>query len=157
MTRLARLEQGRLWLRERLPLAPLHALFVALVLLTPLERLYRDYFYVLLLIPFLLLPGYRDWRRLAGSWVLRFCLAYLALLWLSTVWTPDEPGKEIVRVGRHLLSNLAFIALTAWLVGRDDRHIARLCRWIAWAALITAVVSLFLFYARHPWDKRAAI
>jgi O-antigen ligase len=154
MNRLAQIEQGRRWLRERLPLAPLHALFVAMVLLTPLERLYRDYFYVLLLVPFLVLPDRRDWRRLAGSWVLRFCLAYLIMLWLSALWTPDESGKEIVKVGRHLLSNLAFIALTAWLVGRDDRHVARLCRWIAWAALITALVSLFLFYASHPWNKR---
>jgi O-antigen ligase len=159
MTALARLAERRQRLRERLPLAQLHALFVALVLLTTYERLYRDFYYVLLLIPFLVLLDGRDWQRLAGSWALRFCLAYLGLLWLSLFWTPDVPANQFVRVGRHVLANFSFVALTAWLVGRDHRHAERLCRWIAWAALITALVSLYLFYVghavdRHPFDRR---
>ena len=156
MTRLDRLADWRRRLRDGLPLAQLHALFVALVLLLPYERLYRNFFYVLLLVPFLALADCRDWHRLSGSWVLRFCLAYLGLLWLCLLWTPEVPGGDLVRVGRHVASNLAFAALTAWLVLRDDRHVDRLCRWMAGAALVTALISLVLFYAAHPWDHRLA-
>ena len=45
MTRLDRLADWRRRLRDGLPLAPLQALFVALVLLLPYERLYRNFFY----------------------------------------------------------------------------------------------------------------
>ena len=110
MTGLARIEAARRWLRDRLPLAPGHALFVAFVLLTPYSRLHASFYYILLLVPFLLLLDGREWRALAGSWVLRCALAYLGLLWLSSFWTPDTPPKAILRIGRHVLANFSFIA-----------------------------------------------
>jgi O-antigen ligase len=156
MTGLARIEAARRWLRDRLPLAPGHALFVAFVLLTPYPRLYASFYYILLLIPFLLLLDGRDARALAGSWVLRCALAYLGLLWLSSLWTPDLSSKEILRLGRHVLANLSFIAVTAWLVGRDHGHVTRLCRTLAGAAVITALVSLWFFHIEgyHPFGWR---
>jgi O-antigen ligase len=159
MTGLARIEEARRWLRDRLPLAPGHALFLALVLLTPYARLYANFYYILLLIPFLLLLDARDGRALAGSWVLRFALAYLGLLWLSSFWTPDTPPQQILRLGRHILANFSFIAVTAWLVARDQGHVARLCRSLAGAAVITALVSLWLFHVEghqpHGWRLTA--
>ena len=124
MTGLARIEEARRRLRDRLPLAPGHALFVALVLLTPYARLYASFYYIVLLIPFLLLLDARDGRALAGSWVLRFALAYLGLLWLSAFWTPDTPPKAILRIGRHILANFSFIthfdAFTKGIVDPKD-------------------------------------
>ena len=156
MSGLARIEEARRRLGDRLPLAPGHALFVALVLLTPYARLYASFYYILLLIPFLLLLDARDGRALAGSWVLRFALAYLGLLWLSAFWTPDTPPKAILRIGRHVLANFSFIAVTAWLVARDHGHVARLCRSLAGAAVMTALVSLWLFHVEgyHPYGWR---
>src|SRR5439155_18435194 len=53
-------------------------------------------------------------------------------------------------------ANFSFIAVTAWLVARDHGHVARLCRSLAGAAVITALVSLWLFHVEgyHPYGWR---
>src|SRR5215468_1058071 len=154
--RLAIREVGRIraLLREHLALP--HAIFLALVLLTDWQRFYREFYLLVLLAPFLIALGRPDWIRLTESWVLRFCFAYLVIYGFAVWRTPGLPAREGVHFARHMLANFSFAALTAWLVWREDAHADRVCRWIAWAACLTAITSLFVFYRAHPFHERLA-
>lgn len=150
---LSRLRQE---LRNGALLPRLHAIFVGLVLLIPYQHIYSDFYYALLLIPFLIALDRQDWRSLARSWVLRFCVAYLAAFWLAALVTPELPASDLVHVGRRVLSNLAFAVLTAWLIANSCSHIERLCRWMVLATLMTALISLVIFYGAHRFGQRLA-
>jgi O-antigen ligase len=143
-------EAGRLRAHLREHLALPHAIFIALVLLTDWQWLYREFYLVVLLAPFLIVLGREDWIRLTQSWVLRFCFAYLIIYGIAVWRTPGLPAREGAHFARHLLANFSFVALTAWLVWREGAHAARVCRWIAWAACLTALASLLVFYHAHP-------
>jgi hypothetical protein len=150
----ARVAWIRKWTQDHAPIGQCQAVFVALIFATDYQNFYQHFYYFFLLAPFLLVLSLQDLSSLSGSWVLRFCLGYLASLWLGLLWTPGMDGRSLIRFGQHLLSSFAFVAMTAWLVYRDERHILRMSRWMSWSALITALVSLMIFYTGPHVDRR---
>ena len=146
----------RCLLREWFPFDWLQAIFVGLLLSLPSERALSDYYYALLFFPFLIALHRDDWGRLASSWVLRCCLLLLAVSWVATFQSAGLSGTEIAHIGRRALAAFVFAAMTAWLVDRDRGQILKLCWGLAWGAGVSAVVSLFYFHPRPPYDLRLA-
>src|SRR5215470_5782601 len=101
-------EVGRVRALLREHLAVPHAIFVALVLLTNWQWLYREFYLLVLLAPLLIALRRPDWVRLTQSWVLRFCFACLVIYGLAVWRTPGLPAMEGTHFARHLLANFSF-------------------------------------------------
>lgn len=141
MSGLQRLATLRAIARDRFPFGWLLAIFAALILVMPGPRHYRDFYYVALALPFLAVVRWQDLQPVARSWTFRLGLAYLGWMWLTLFWMSGTPGHEFYDVGRRILSALLFVAMTAWLTRHDERFAERLFHVMAWACLVTLLLS----------------
>jgi O-antigen ligase len=140
-TALERLIEFRAVTRARFPFGVLYAVFAALIVLLPDPRHYRDFYYIAIAVPFLLLVRWDELRPVWRSWTFRLCVAYLVWMWLTVFWSPHGGAEEAYDVGRRVLSAMLFIAVTAWLVQRNQTFAPRLFHALAWACLVTIGLS----------------
>lgn len=130
--------------------ALLFCLFLGSIFISDNVRLHRNFYYILILIPFAVLVRGEYFRDVVKSPVFLGCLAYLGYLWLSLFWSTQESTYVFYNEARTLGLMLSFLAVTAFYALSIEGFI-RLLGWtLAGAAGAASLVSLVVFYG--SWD-----
>jgi hypothetical protein len=145
---------SRKLLRNRYPFLACYCVFIALIVLLPYPNIYRNFFYVTLLIPLLLVLNRNDCKRLAHSRMVWTVFAYALTLSLSLIWNPPKELAQSFTLIRHILIALSFVGMTAWLMAENPHYLHKLIRWFGWVVLLMAVISLWKFYSINSLNER---
>ncbi|GAB4349079.1 MAG: hypothetical protein Kow0073_02450 [Immundisolibacter sp.] len=142
--------------RQRGPerLAPALAFVLAAFFLMPSGKALNNSYYVLVLAPALLRLRGRDWRWLAGQPLWLAAVGLLGYLTVSGLWSEGMSAGDWWHEAKALPYLLVYVAVVACVVARRPDCWERLLRVVTLAALAGTLVSVMLFYQRHPWTAR---
>jgi O-antigen ligase len=148
------LDKFRRFLRDLYPFLACYCVFIALILAVPSAAVYRNFYYVFLLVPFLLALNRDDLQQLAGSRVLWIAAIFIVALIISFLWNePRNPIRFIVAIWQATIG-FSFVAMTAWILARNSGGQDEFIRYFAWIVLALAAFSLWHFYSTHPTSAR---
>ena len=146
--------ESRKLLRNRYPFFACYCVFIALIVLLPYPNIFRNFFYVTLLIPLLLVLNRNDCKQLAHSRIIWTAFAYALTLSLSLIWNPPKELAQSFALIRHIAIALSFVGMTAWLMAENPHYLHKLIRWFGWVVLLMAGISLWKFYSINPLNGR---
>ena len=115
------------------------------------ERLYKDIFYYLVLIPFILFAGPEVFSQIKRSLVFRLCSLWLGFLVLSLLWSPHLTPREASDVVRAFVLIHLLLAITIHLSCQDPLFLRRLLVSLGAGAAVMAVIVMVRFYADHDF------
>lgn len=126
--------------------------YLAMFFLIPHDwrKLYKNTFYIIMLISFLFLINKEFLIRLKNSKLFCACCVYLLYMCCTLIWGDNIPEfQEIKKPIYKALLLLSFLTITAALAYRNESFQQNIFRCISISALIGATLSIFMFYFYH--------
>ncbi|MGO3932196.1 O-antigen ligase family protein [Rhodopseudomonas pseudopalustris] len=134
-----RLTITRRFFREKYPFAWVLAGFFVLLVFYG-KSITQNYYYLLLLVPFLLAITAAEAKQLARNGVLIALAVYFATLWFSLLWNGHTTPAWTIYYARNLLAELSFVTLIAWLLEHDRNRTELLASLSLGGSLFIALV-----------------
>jgi O-antigen ligase len=112
-------------------------------------RWHRNFYYLLIVVPFLIVARWDSLRALFKSRVLLLALLYCLYMLLSLGWAADLGSGQMLDFVRKALLVSAFLMSTVYLFAGDWNKFPLLTRYVSWTAGLTAVASIVWFGNTH--------
>ena len=128
-----------------------YCLFVLAFYIADHERLYKDAFYYLIVLPFIIFAGRDVFQHIKGSLVFRLCGFWLGYLVLSLLWSPNLAPRDAFDVVRAFVLIHLLLAITIHISCQDPHFLRRLFVALGAGSGIMAMVTIVRFYADHDF------
>lgn len=122
------------------------ALFLVGFLVIPSTRHHRDFYYFLVLLPFLLVLQRSEWRALFASHTVRLTSLLLAYMVLTLSWSAEVTADDVYDHFRHALLMLSLVLIIAQVTQLNPRWLEDVFPLFVLAAVIVTAYSTFQFY-----------
>ncbi len=132
---------------------PMLFLFLAALYLAPDTRSMRNTYYLLVLLPALVLLRREDFHLLWKNPVLRAASLLLGYLWLSCLWSENDNLGKVAKTGAQLVYLLVFLLVATRCLSSDVRR-QQLMVVVVVSAVFGALLSLWNFW--ELWERRGA-
>ncbi len=130
----------------------LYSLFIVGYFLLPMASGHRRLYYLLVFPAVALL-----WRELyhfyRGNLLLALLFAYAGWMMLTLAWTADFAAAGAGWQLWWSINLLSFVAISGYLWVNNAERVDRYTRRLPWLAAATALVSIFVWYAQHPFPS----
>jgi|GEM_PF-2507885 len=124
---------------------PMLFLFLAALYLAPDTRSMRNTYYLLVLLPALVLLRREDFHLLWKNPVLRAASLLLGYLWLSCLWSENDNLGKVAKTGAQLVYLLVFLLVATRCLNSDVRR-QQLMAVVVVSAVFGALLSLWNFW-----------
>ncbi len=148
------------WLRVKLQtsnfLTYSFILFLSGFFLFPDDHLHRQFFYLFVVLPFLLIIDISFIKTCFKSKIFLASLLFLTYYASSIVWTQNVEVtlENYYDTVRYFLLLIVFIMITIYLSNKDKYFINKVIFWLSMSAAISAILSLIIFYNSHVITER---
>ncbi len=147
----------RQWTRENLPLWVLTIVFTVALLIVARSDVLDTVYLAFVLFPAVAIAGVGETKAVLGAWTVRACLAFLAFMWLTPLWTGGIGDAPWVDTTLAMAAVAGFVMIIAHLVASDPAYQDRLIKVLAVAVLVTALYSAVTEYQAHWFTDRLVI
>lgn len=120
------------------------AFFLGLLFVQLENQLHRNFYYLFVLVPFLLVAIRHPPRELLRTTTFRLTMFFFVYFSLSLFWGTGVSGEVIFDVIRKELMITSFILLIAWLDRRE--YVLYLLIGMAIGAVFSSCIALYLYY-----------
>lgn len=131
----------------------LYVFFIASIFFSS-TRLHRDFFYFLVVTPFLFTLNLRNLKTLIKSKLFILALTYCGYMLLTLVWSAGVGGGESFDVFRKALLVIVYLTITVCLFEMNSQYLDLLYKGICLSAGVSAVFYMALFYYYSGFSGR---
>jgi O-antigen ligase len=141
----------RMWLRNSSWFEITVILFIVGFLAAWSTRIHRDFFYFMVLLPFLIAMTCRDWLLLFSSRIIQ-CMSFLFIyLLMSMAWSDSLTLNFALNRLRYTFFILVFVAVLAWIVFHSSNFLKLLLYIIVPISIFIFIYSVYIFYGIHDF------
>jgi len=134
----------------------LYVAFVCAFFVLPV-RLHRDFYYVLLLIPFLFYFWSRKNYAIFRSRIVLVCVFYVLYMLLSTFWANGGGLENCASFARRAFNLIAFLLMTVSFFAVEKKDIGTLFRPLCWCAGLVSYAWVTKFVLSYSPGIRLGI
>jgi O-antigen ligase len=119
----------------------------------PSTHWHNNFFYGLILFPYLLTLQLKKIQTIWQSNIWVFSMLLAGYMCLTLLWAKNADFKDYIYYLRRVVYLFVFLSLTIELVLRYPKFIDYLFIFLCWVVSISAIISIFWFYSSHSFPQ----